>query len=112
MPAALIIILVLVVAFFYSAVRILREYERGVVFTLGRYTGTKGPGLFLLVPPAQPRCHRLCSWRNKASNSPSLWRLGCSEATVSAIGVPEGSSRDRHSGRWPCHHADGAREPR
>ena len=29
---------------------ILREYERGVVFTLGRYTGTKGPGLFLLVP--------------------------------------------------------------
>jgi regulator of protease activity HflC (stomatin/prohibitin superfamily) len=31
----------------------LREYERGVVFTLGRYTGTKGPGLFLLVPFVQ-----------------------------------------------------------
>ena len=28
----------------------MREYERGVVFTLGRYTGMKGPGLFLLVP--------------------------------------------------------------
>src|SRR6516164_7514084 len=53
MSAALIIILVLAVAFFYSAVRILREYERGVVFTLGRYTGTKGPGLFLLVPLVQ-----------------------------------------------------------
>ncbi|TIR62676.1 MAG: slipin family protein, partial [Mesorhizobium sp.] len=29
---------------------ILREYERGVVFTLGRFTGVKGPGLILLVP--------------------------------------------------------------
>jgi regulator of protease activity HflC (stomatin/prohibitin superfamily) len=47
------VILVAVLAFLYSAVRILREYERGVVFTLGRYTGTKGPGLFLLVPFAQ-----------------------------------------------------------
>lgn len=37
----------------YSSIRILREYERGVVFTLGRYTGTKGPGLFFLVPLVQ-----------------------------------------------------------
>jgi regulator of protease activity HflC (stomatin/prohibitin superfamily) len=43
-----IIIAILVVAILYLAVRILREYERGVVFTLGRYTGTKGPGFFLL----------------------------------------------------------------
>jgi regulator of protease activity HflC (stomatin/prohibitin superfamily) len=50
---AFIVIAIIVVMFFYSAVRILREYERGVVFTLGRYTGTKGPGLFLLVPLAQ-----------------------------------------------------------
>jgi regulator of protease activity HflC (stomatin/prohibitin superfamily) len=50
---AAVIILALVLAFLYSAVRVLREYERGVVFTLGRYTGTKGPGLFLLVPLAQ-----------------------------------------------------------
>jgi regulator of protease activity HflC (stomatin/prohibitin superfamily) len=48
---ALGIIAVLVVI--YSSIRILREYERGVVFTLGRYTGTKGPGLFLLVPLVQ-----------------------------------------------------------
>jgi len=46
-------ILIAVVAFLYSAVRVLREYERGVVFTLGRYTGTKGPGLILLVPVVQ-----------------------------------------------------------
>src|SRR5262245_15513522 len=44
---------VLAVIVLFSAVRILREYERGVVFTLGRYTGTKGPGFFLLVPFVQ-----------------------------------------------------------
>lgn len=32
------------------AIKIIREYERAVVFTLGRFTGTKGPGLFLLIP--------------------------------------------------------------
>jgi regulator of protease activity HflC (stomatin/prohibitin superfamily) len=47
------IIAVLFLTFIYASIRILREYERGVVFTLGRYTGTKGPGLFLLVPFVQ-----------------------------------------------------------
>jgi len=47
------VIAVVIVVFLYASIRILREYERGVVFTLGRYTGTKGPGLFLLVPFAQ-----------------------------------------------------------
>src|SRR5262245_18559138 len=51
--ATVAIIAVLVAAILYSVVRILREYERGVVFTLGRYTGTKGPGFFLLVPLVQ-----------------------------------------------------------
>ena len=51
--ATLIAILVLALIVVSQAVRILREYERGVVFTLGRYTGTKGPGLFLLVPVIQ-----------------------------------------------------------
>ncbi len=37
----------------FASIRILREYERGVMFTLGRYTGTKGPGLFLMVPIIQ-----------------------------------------------------------
>src|SRR6201993_2408697 len=45
-----IVIAASVLMFIYASIRILREYERGVVFTLGRYTGTKGPGLFLLVP--------------------------------------------------------------
>jgi regulator of protease activity HflC (stomatin/prohibitin superfamily) len=47
------IIVALVVLILVSAIRILREYERAVVFTLGRYTGTKGPGLVLLVPLVQ-----------------------------------------------------------
>src|SRR5437016_12047862 len=47
------IIAVLFLTFIYASIRILREYERGVVFTLGRYTGTKGPGFFLLVPFVQ-----------------------------------------------------------
>lgn len=35
------------------AVRILPEYERGVIYTLGRYSGVKGPGLILLIPVLQ-----------------------------------------------------------
>jgi regulator of protease activity HflC (stomatin/prohibitin superfamily) len=35
------------------SIRILREYERGVVFTLGRFSGIKGPGLIILIPAIQ-----------------------------------------------------------
>ena len=42
--------LVLVLLFLSSAVKILNEYERGVVFRLGRVIGCKGPGLILLIP--------------------------------------------------------------
>jgi len=42
-----------VVVFLSAAIRILREYERGIVFTLGRFTGVKGPGLIILIPFAQ-----------------------------------------------------------
>jgi regulator of protease activity HflC (stomatin/prohibitin superfamily) len=46
-------ILVIVVIFLSAAIKILREYERGVVFTLGRFTGVKGPGLIILIPYVQ-----------------------------------------------------------
>jgi regulator of protease activity HflC (stomatin/prohibitin superfamily) len=42
-----------VVMLFVMSVRILREYERGVVFQLGRFWAVKGPGLFLLIPVLQ-----------------------------------------------------------
>lgn len=48
-----ILIVGVVLAFLASAVRILREYERAVVFTLGRFTGVKGPGLILIFPFVQ-----------------------------------------------------------
>jgi len=39
-----------VVVFLAASVRVLREYERAVVFTLGRFQRVKGPGLVLLIP--------------------------------------------------------------
>lgn len=47
------IILALVGLFLLSSVRILREYERAVVFTFGRFWRVKGPGLFIIVPIVQ-----------------------------------------------------------
>ncbi|MBC7093820.1 slipin family protein [Candidatus Bipolaricaulota bacterium] len=44
------IIVALVLLFFASAIKIVREYERGVIFRLGRLVGAKGPGLFLIIP--------------------------------------------------------------
>jgi len=41
---------VLVIAFIGSAIRILREYQRGVVFTLGRFWKVKGPGFIIIIP--------------------------------------------------------------
>jgi regulator of protease activity HflC (stomatin/prohibitin superfamily) len=38
---------------FSSAVRVVQEYERGVIFRLGRLVGARGPGLFLLIPWAE-----------------------------------------------------------
>ncbi len=45
-----ILALVLIVFFLMSAIKILKEYERGVIFRLGRVIKTKGPGLIILIP--------------------------------------------------------------
>ncbi len=53
MPGSMLAFLFLIVLIIYllaSAIRILNEYERGVVFRLGRVIGAKGPGLILLIP--------------------------------------------------------------
>jgi regulator of protease activity HflC (stomatin/prohibitin superfamily) len=50
---AYLIPIVLAVVLVFASIRILREYERGVIFTLGRYTGVKGPGLILVIPVVQ-----------------------------------------------------------
>lgn len=46
----LIYIVALIVFILATSIRILREYDRGVVFTLGRFTGVKGPGLIIIIP--------------------------------------------------------------
>jgi regulator of protease activity HflC (stomatin/prohibitin superfamily) len=49
-----VIVVILAILFVLArAVRILREYERGVMFTLGRFWGVKGPGLILVIPIVQ-----------------------------------------------------------
>ncbi len=50
MSITIIAIIALVALFFMNAIRIVREYERGVIFRLGRLVGAKGPGLFLIIP--------------------------------------------------------------
>ena len=49
-PFVLFIALILALAIIKASVKILREYERAVVFTLGRFQKVKGPGLILLIP--------------------------------------------------------------
>ncbi len=44
------VILVIIIIILSAAIKILREYERGVIFRLGRLAGVKGPGLILLIP--------------------------------------------------------------
>lgn len=43
-------LIILFVIFLFSAIKILNEYERGVIFRLGRVIATKGPGLIILIP--------------------------------------------------------------
>ncbi|HPY00821.1 MAG TPA: slipin family protein [Candidatus Marinimicrobia bacterium] len=50
MSIPLITIIILLIFLISSAIRVLREYERGVIFRLGRLIAAKGPGLFFLIP--------------------------------------------------------------
>jgi len=47
---AIIFGVVILLIILISAIKILREYERGVIFRFGRLRGTKGPGIFLIIP--------------------------------------------------------------
>lgn len=48
--AAIILLILILVVILASAIKIVREYERGVIFRLGRLLGAKGPGLFFILP--------------------------------------------------------------
>ncbi|RMG31552.1 MAG: slipin family protein [Gammaproteobacteria bacterium] len=53
MAQGAILVLVLVLGLLFTSLRVLREYERGVVFLLGRFWKVKGPGLVLVIPIVQ-----------------------------------------------------------
>src|SRR5579871_3317386 len=53
MGIGLIIIVVVAALLVTSSFKVLKEYERGVIFTFGRFTAVKGPGIFLVFPAAQ-----------------------------------------------------------
>src|SRR5215831_13225886 len=48
-----IVVVVLILFLLISTLRVLNEYERGVMFTLGRFTGIKGPGVIFVFPILQ-----------------------------------------------------------
>ncbi len=50
MTFSLPLLIILIIFFLSQAIRILKEYERGVIFRLGRFSGVKGPGLIFLIP--------------------------------------------------------------
>ncbi len=49
----LLVILIITLVIVFSSLRVLREYERGVIFQLGRFWKVKGPGLILVIPVIQ-----------------------------------------------------------
>jgi len=53
MSYAFLFIIAFILAILFSAFRVLREYERGVVFMLGRFWKVKGPGLIIIIPVIQ-----------------------------------------------------------
>jgi len=50
LPLGLLFVIIFLLILATSAIKILREYERGVIFRLGRLIGAKGPGLILIIP--------------------------------------------------------------
>ena len=50
MSISLIVAAVIIALFLFSAIRVLNEYERGVIFRLGRFFRVKGPGLIIVIP--------------------------------------------------------------
>ena len=47
---AIVLIVILLAIFLPASIKILREYERGVIFRLGRLVGARGPGIFIIIP--------------------------------------------------------------
>ncbi len=53
MAIAFLVIIIILASIVFSALKVLKEYERGVIFTFGRFDKVKGPGIILVIPLAQ-----------------------------------------------------------
>jgi regulator of protease activity HflC (stomatin/prohibitin superfamily) len=53
MLVPIVVVIAIIVAFIFSALKVLTEYERGVIFLLGKFQSVKGPGLVVVVPGIQ-----------------------------------------------------------
>jgi regulator of protease activity HflC (stomatin/prohibitin superfamily) len=70
---ALIILLILAIVILAASIKILKEYERMVIFRLGRFVNTQGPGLILLVPGIDKGVkvnlkEKIPGWQNLSEN--------------------------------------------
>ncbi len=82
-PTILFIIIIGILLF--SSIKILKEYERGVIFFLGRYTGVKGPGLIFLIPGLQKM--QLVELRTVTMDIPSQDIISRDNVTLKVNGV-------------------------
>ena len=67
-----VIVVIIVVLYIVNSIKILREYERGVIFRLGRLLpNAKGPGIILVFVPVGFRCARKHSRYHRRTSSPA-----------------------------------------
>jgi regulator of protease activity HflC (stomatin/prohibitin superfamily) len=53
MEGGILFIIVVVLIFLFNSIKVVNEYERGVIFRLGRLMGARGPGIFILIPAVE-----------------------------------------------------------
>ena len=87
----LIVVVILIVLFLFSSVKIVLEYERAVIFRLGRSVGAKGPGVFFVIPiidkirrvNLQIAAVPVAAVRIRDIAS-AIWRIACSPPEVAS----------------------------
>jgi len=53
MGIAILVVIIIAAVLLFSSIKIMKEYERGVIFTFGRFTAVKGPGIIVVIPVVQ-----------------------------------------------------------
>ena len=86
----------LVLVLLASSFRILREYERGIVFMLGRFWKVKGPGLVLVIPGIQQMVR--VDLRTVVFDVPSQDVISRDNVSVKVNAVSKESSADENAG--------------